>query len=87
MRNIILASIIAGLVSFVATTGAVKAGWWTKASGMFADTVDSKLFAISAQGFNVRGYVYENPANPGHSCIFNASEGGSGGTSCDWSKD
>jgi hypothetical protein len=48
---------------------------------MFAETVPSKMFAIEAQGFNIRGYVYELKA-VGKTCVFNATDGGSGGLAC-----
>ena len=81
MKNIIIASIVAGTVGFIASTGAVKAGLWTKLSGMFAETVPSKLYAIEAQGFNIRGYIYQLES-VGKTCNFNATDGGSGGLFC-----
>ena len=65
--------------------GLAKAGLWESFSGALADTVESKLFAIEAQGKNIRGYIFENPVNPGHMCIVSASSNG-GGLSCDWNK-
>lgn len=62
-----------------------NAGLWTSLSGAFADTVESKLFAIEAQGINIRGYVFENPVNKGRFCIATASSNG-GGVTCDWNK-
>ena len=67
------------------TSNPAQAGIWTSISGAFADTVESKMFAVEAQGNNIRGYIFENPANPGKFCIASASSNGSG-LSCDWSK-
>ena len=80
-------------VPVVAVLGVMALGAWSNAqalswesfSGAFADTVESKLFAVEAQGKNIRGYIFENPANPGKFCIASASSNG-GGLSCDWSK-
>jgi len=75
-----------GIASTVLITSVpAQAGLWESVSGAFADTVESKIFAIEAQGNNIRGYIFENPANPGKFCIASASSNGSG-LSCDWSK-
>lgn len=86
MKNIIIASLVAGTIGVLASAGAVQAGLWTSLTGALADTVESKMFAIEAQGTNIRGYVFPNVANEGKLCIQTASEGGNGGLSCDWSK-
>jgi len=89
MKNIIFASVVLGLtigVNLALQSTEARAGLWTSLTGAFADTVESKMFAIEAQGTNIRGYAFENPAHPGHFCVQTASEGGNGGLSCDWSE-
>lgn len=76
---------VLGLIALGAYSNQAKALSWESFSGAFADTVESKLFAVEAQGKNIRGYIFENPANPGKMCIVSASSNG-GGLSCDWSK-
>ncbi len=81
MKKTISTIVIAAVVSVAVTAGTAQAGLWTKLSGMFAETVPSKMFAIEAQGFNIRGYVYELKA-VGKTCVFNATDGGAGGLAC-----
>lgn len=84
MKNVIFASVIAAVVAVVASNQTVQASAWGTISGFFADTIESKLFAIEAQGKNIRGYIFKSPVN-GKWCIATASSVGSG-LSCDWSK-
>jgi len=83
MKTLIMSFAIA-MSLLVGGTVATNAGLWTSLTGAFADTVESKMFAIEAQGTNFRGYVFENPALKGRICMQTASEGGNGGLSCDW---
>ena len=85
MKKTILTVLLTLTVTAGTFYGAAKAGIWTSLSGAFSETVESKLFAIEAQGNNIRGYIFENPANKGKFCIASASSNGSG-LSCDWSK-
>jgi hypothetical protein len=85
MKQTVLTVLLTLTVTFGGFYGAAQAGLWESVSGAFADTVESKLFAVEAQGKNIRGYIFDNPANPGHFCIVSASSNG-GGLSCDWSK-
>ncbi len=84
MKSLIAAFlIVTGLwvLAALGQTQHAQAGYWTKLSGMFAKTVPSKLYAIEAQGFNIRGYLYYLPAF-NRVCNFNATDGGSGGLDC-----
>ena len=85
MKKTILTVLLTLTVSAGIVAGGAQAGVWETVSGAFSETVESKLFAIEAQGNNIRGYIFENPANPGKMCIASASSNGSG-LSCDWSK-
>lgn len=78
---------IAGVAMFgglYAAAGAfvqpAHAGAWEKISGFFADTVPSKMFAIEAQGFNLRGYAF-SLEKEGKTCLFVAGEK-KGGLTC-----
>lgn len=80
MKNIIVATVVAATVSVIASTTVVKAGAWEKFTGFFADTVPSKMFAVEASGFNLRGYAFQLEKE-NKTCLFVAGEN-KGGLTC-----
>lgn len=83
MRNFFIAAGTAAVVAFAVSTPQAQASWdsaWGKISGMFAKTVPSTMFAIEAQGFNLRGYAFALEKH-GKTCLF-VSGTKKGGLTC-----
>lgn len=68
------------LGAFALTPVTAQAGMWEKLSGMVAKTVPSEMFAIEAQGANLRAYLFPVEAQ-GKTCLF-VSGTKKGGLTC-----